>query len=195
MELPHGKPMDIPATWQYVRLLGKGATGTVIACTDEKGAPVALKRSDAIGSNVRHAERLLREVQLMRRMQYKYLVPLLGLWTSGRDVFLVMPQMETDLERFLRQWQKVPSRILVSRMSAKLLLGCRFLHAAGVLHRDLKPANILISRETIIKIADFGLSRGEEEGAAMREQRPRRSQVRLVTPEEPTAIVERTRWR
>jgi serine/threonine protein kinase len=161
VDLGQSQTMDIPDSWKFVRLLGAGATGTVIACTNERDDRVAVKRS-AIGGR-HNAERLLREVLLMRRLQYKHLVPLQSMWVKDRDVFLVMPQMETDLEHFLYQLKgKLPSQKLAANLTAKLLLGLRFLHGAGVLHRDLKPANILISRESIIKIADFGLSRGED---------------------------------
>ena len=88
VDLGEAQTMDVPAAWKFVRVLGKGTTGTVIACTRENGENVAVKRS-VIGGR-EHAKRLLREVRLMRKLQYKYLVPLQSMWTKGRDVFQVL---------------------------------------------------------------------------------------------------------
>ena len=41
----------------------------------------------------------------------------------------------------------------------QIFRGIAHCHKNRVLHRDLKPQNLLISKEGVLKLADFGLSR------------------------------------
>ncbi|CAH8637434.1 unnamed protein product [Heterobilharzia americana] len=61
----------------------------------------------------------------------------------------------------------------------QLFTGLYFLHKNNVLHRDLKTSNILIDREGVLKIADFGLARLTV--ASIRPDRASRYTGRVVT--------------
>ncbi len=37
--------------------------------------------------------------------------------------------------------------------------GMEYTHSKGIIHRDIKPQNILISKESLVKITDFGILR------------------------------------
>ena len=46
----------------------------------------------------------------------------------------------------------------MAKIMYQILLGIEYLHSLGIAHRDLKPSNILITKNKVIKIIDFGLS-------------------------------------
>jgi serine/threonine protein kinase len=51
------------------------------------------------------------------------------------------------------------SQQLIKSYLHQMLSGLAFCHARQIMHRDLKPQNLLIDRQGVLKIADFGLAR------------------------------------
>lgn len=49
--------------------------------------------------------------------------------------------------------------VTIKTMLHHLFQGLAYIHSCKVLHRDMKTANILVSKEGILKLADFGLAR------------------------------------
>ena len=64
-----------------------------------------------------------------------------------------------DLRKFLKENKHKITHYDVKLYLFQLLNGVNFCHSRRIIHRDLKPQNILIGKDGVIKIADFGLAR------------------------------------
>jgi serine/threonine protein kinase len=62
-----------------------------------------------------------------------------------------------SLQQMVRKYGRFPET-LVRTYIAKVLDGLEYLHEQGVIHRDVKGANILIDKDGVVKLSDFGVS-------------------------------------
>lgn len=40
-----------------------------------------------------------------------------------------------------------------------MLKACAHMHLKGIIHRDIKPENMLLSKNSVLKVCDFGSAR------------------------------------
>lgn len=148
--------------------IGRGGMAVVYRAKDRQhGRAVAIKVMREELRTAVGAERFLREIQIVSRLQHPNIVPLLG---SGRvdDLpYYVMPFVEGEtLAGRLRREQHlpIPDALAIARQMAGALA---YAHGQGVLHRDVKPQNILLSSGQPL-LADFGVSQAVGEAAGDR---------------------------
>mmetsp|Transcript_72335 Transcript_72335/g.120542 ORF Transcript_72335/g.120542 Transcript_72335/m.120542 type:complete len:364 (-) Transcript_72335:246-1337(-) len=83
---------------------------------------------------------------------------------------MVTDFMHSDLRRRIKSKTEMePS--LVRSLMAQLIAALAHVHSLNGIHRDLKPANILISKEGVLKLCDFGLARTVHTPDSRREAR------------------------
>jgi serine/threonine protein kinase len=72
---------------------------------------------------------------------------------------IIMEFIEDDLSMFLKKNEASLNIFTAKSIIYQILNGLKLLHSKRIIHRDIKPSNILIDKDGVIKIADFGLSR------------------------------------
>lgn len=104
--------------------------------------------------------RFVNEAKIQRRLQHPHIVQIREFLIEQDRFYIVMEFIEGET---LAQKMKRAAGPLPADESLEIfrqaLLGLGFAHAQGVIHRDMKPSNIMITREHVAKLTDFGIAR------------------------------------
>ncbi|VDN95196.1 unnamed protein product [Brugia pahangi] len=109
----------------------------------------------------------LREVKMLQKLKHKHITELIEICSSRASVhnrerstfYLVFSFCEHDLAGLLSNTSVRLSLVHIKTLMKHLLEGLYQIHFAKILHRDMKAANVLITKDGILKLADFGLAR------------------------------------
>lgn len=142
--------------------LGEGTYGVVYRAKDQKGNEIyALKKIRLQTEDEGVPSTAIREISLLKELQHKNIVQLLDVIHTQKKLTLVFEYIDKDLKKMMDDSEGGCLDISTAKSFLyQLIKGMDFIHKHCVLHRDLKPQNLLISKEGIVKIADFGLARG-----------------------------------
>ncbi|WZZ53674.1 hypothetical protein YC2023_053781 [Brassica napus] len=143
--------------------IGKGGYGIVYKGILPDGQAIAAKR--LLVRSAHGIEGFTNEVNLIASVQHVNLVQLLGYCFEGEEMILLFELMEnSSLDTYIFDktksykidWEK---RWDITNAIARGLL---YLHQDiryRILHRDLKPSNILLDKDMVPKISDFGMAK------------------------------------
>jgi predicted Ser/Thr protein kinase len=162
------KPRTDPAATQesgerykLIEKLGEGGMGVVFKAMDTKlGRLVALKRLVAREQVDREGiERFLQEGKAIASLNHRNIVLIYDLGKDDQGYFIAMEYIDgIPLGHYIRKQGKlavVETVALVQGIGSGLF----YAHKRGIVHRDIKPANIMLDRERVPKILDFGLAK------------------------------------
>ncbi|KAL7596737.1 hypothetical protein Lser_V15G30913 [Lactuca serriola] len=141
--------------------VGSGTYSNVYKARDRKTKKiVALKKVRFDTSEPESVKFMAREIMMLRKLDHPNIVKLEGLATSRMQysLYLVFDYMQTDLSRIISRPDERLTEPQVKSYMQQLLSGLQHCHERGILHRDIKGSNLLIDRNGMLKIADFGLA-------------------------------------
>jgi len=147
----------IAGRYQSGDSIGKGAFGRVFRGLDvSTGQVVAIKQVDKSLLSKDQLPAIMRELDLLRQLDHKNIVKLWAYEETKQSLFFIMEYIEGgSLHDAKKRFGTFPELLLV-RYIADTLDGLAYLHSKRVIHRDIKGANILLTKEGVCKLADFG---------------------------------------
>ncbi|KAJ3699713.1 hypothetical protein LUZ61_003418 [Rhynchospora tenuis] len=145
--------------------LGQGGFGPVYKGTLPNGEDLAVKR--LCGSSAQGLRELKNEVEFLAKLKHKNLVQLLGCCIQNKEHILCYEFLPNgSLDKILFTKDPLKQSELGWKARYKIIegigRGLHYLHKESrlkIIHRDLKASNILLDKDMIPKISDFGLAR------------------------------------
>lgn len=159
--------------YQLQELLGEGSTALTFRSFHEAlQIPVALKvyrPTDRVAQDTLR-ERFIREARVLARLDHPHIVRVLDVDEVQGVPFIVFEYVGAmSMDELVRATGHlgVPRTVRIARDVASALAAAA---EHGLLHRDVKPANILVRKDGLVKLADFGLAHsqhGAKEGGGL----------------------------
>ncbi|XP_066151592.1 focal adhesion kinase 1 isoform X2 [Euwallacea fornicatus] len=143
-------------------ILGKGQFGDVhkgtVTTKEGNVLPVAIKtcKSDADASTT---DKFLEEAYIMQKFDHPHIIKLIGV-CSDSPVWIVMELAKLgELRAYLQSKKPDLELETLLTFTFQLSTALSYLESKKYVHRDIAARNVLVSSETCVKLADFGLSR------------------------------------
>lgn len=146
--------------YEKIRVLGRGGMGVVYEATDlVLGRKVALKvLSAAFREDKLVVETFLREAKAAAMLNHVNIVTIFDAGIENNNYFIAMEAIagSTLKEIIAEKRFSIPS---VLRIMRQICNGLKYAHSKKIIHRDLTNSNIMLTKDNIVKIMDFGLAR------------------------------------
>lgn len=112
-----------------------------------------------LSENPRLVARFERELEILKKLKHKNIVPCYGGGQLGKQRYFAMELVEGgSLSELIKKRGRLSWEDTV-RYGRQICAALEHAHEHAIIHRDLKPANLLLTKDGTLKLADFGIAR------------------------------------
>jgi len=158
-----GTPRSL-GKYEILDAIGSGGMGTVYRAFDptlERMVALKLVHLDRVQEETpdQLRERFRNEARAVARLNHPAIVTIFDYDDGEAGAYIAMEYVQgCALDEYFRQRPELHLEDAISAMQ-QVLGGLAYAHGKGVVHRDIKPSNLLLTRDGLVKITDFGIAR------------------------------------
>ena len=146
--------------------IGKGSFSKVkLGINKSTGEKVAIKILEKRKiKNKNDKIRIERELSILKKINHINIVKIIQTKEDQDNIYIIMEFVNYDLYLHIVNNKRLDEKES-SLYFFQLIQGLEYIHSLNIVHRDLKPENLLLTKDRVLKIIDFGLSnysKGEE---------------------------------
>ncbi len=170
------------------RRIARGGMAEIFLARDlELDMDVVLKVvPPALADNPKLIKHLREEAKIAIQLTHQNIVRVYSFDASGEVKFIVMEYI-TGKNLYQLVNEEPEGRFSPQQVLQWLEPACdalEYANSLGVIHRDIKPSNIMVSKEDIVKVADFGIARRLEDSVKSISQQTVRGTPSYMSPEQ-----------
>jgi serine/threonine-protein kinase len=152
---------NLSERYRLEQRIGQGGMAVVYS-----GVDTVLRRRVAIkvlrehlAADADFVQRFYTEAQHAAKLSHPNIVNIYDVGREGESYFIVMELVDgPTLADMIENDARLPEPVAID-FAAQICSGLAYAHRQNLLHRDVKPANVLVTKDDVVKLSDFGIAR------------------------------------
>lgn len=150
--------------YKVIKELGQGGFGKALLVeSPENGVLRVAKEIDLTNQTKEMRKNALHEAEILQTLKHTNIIRYRNFTKTARKIYILMDYADGgDLDQLIKYHEKIKKRLSedeILDIFVQICLGLKYLHDRKILHRDLKPQNVFLTKDRIVKLGDFGISK------------------------------------
>ncbi len=147
--------------YRIIKVIGIGGMAVVFEATDllmRRNVAVKMLKDD-INNDTQAVKRFINESKAVAMLSHPNIVNIFDISVKDNLKYIVMELVEgITLKNYILKKGVLSFHEMIN-ITEQILLALDHAHQKGIVHRDIKPQNIMMLKNGVIKVADFGIAK------------------------------------